>query len=95
MTIKVVPKNDTIRKQIKHPVAGKFRAQGSMDWPDDSFTARRIRDGDVTVEEQPQAEGAAEDNDAPKQTHPEAVQEPAATTSDAPSEAKASKSRSR
>jgi hypothetical protein len=48
--VKVVPKNDTIRKQIKHPVAGAFRGQGSMDWPDDSFTARRIKDGDVTVE---------------------------------------------
>ena len=49
--MKVVPKNDTIRKLIKHPAAGPFRAEGPADWPDDSFTARRIADGDVTVEQ--------------------------------------------
>jgi hypothetical protein len=49
--VKVTPKNDTIRKLIKHPTAGPFRTEGSSDWPDDSFTARRIADGDVTVEE--------------------------------------------
>jgi len=36
---------------MKHPVAGSFRTEGSSDWPDDSFTHRRIADGDVTVEE--------------------------------------------
>ena len=54
--IKVTPKNDTIRKLIKHPTAGAFRTEGSSDWPDDSFTARRIADGDVTVEEAPPPE---------------------------------------
>jgi hypothetical protein len=33
---------------LAHPKAGKFRAQGSVDWPDDTFTHRRIADGDIT-----------------------------------------------
>lgn len=49
--VKVIPKNDTIRKLIKHPVGGPFRGQGAAEWPDDTYTARRIADGDVTVEQ--------------------------------------------
>ena len=49
--VKVVPKNDDIRKLLKHPTAGALRAEGSSDWPDDSFTARRVADGDVTIEQ--------------------------------------------
>jgi hypothetical protein len=48
--VKVTPKNDLIRKLVKHPTAGAFRPEGSSDWPDDSFTARRVADGDVTIE---------------------------------------------
>ena len=48
-TIKVTPKDDTMRKLLQHPKAGGFRADGSADWPNDRFTQRRIRDGDVTV----------------------------------------------
>jgi hypothetical protein len=67
--VKVVPKNDDIRKLLKHPVAGAMRAEGSSDWPDDSFTARRIADGDVTVEQAPQSEQAlqAEEQHAEKE----------------------------
>jgi hypothetical protein len=50
--VKVLPKNDAMRKLIKHPIAGAFRAEGAAEWPSDSFTARRIADGDVTVEEE-------------------------------------------
>jgi hypothetical protein len=48
--MKVFPKNDDIRRVLAHPTAGKFRAEGLVDWPDDSFTQRRIRDGDITPE---------------------------------------------
>ena len=54
--MKVLPKNDDVRRVLKHPVAKGFRKQGPAEWPNDSFTARRIRDGDVTVVE---TEGAA------------------------------------
>ena len=49
--VRVVPKNDTLRKYLKHPVRGKMNAEGSTEWPNDQFTRRRIKEGDVTVEE--------------------------------------------
>lgn len=48
--MKVFPKNDDIRRVMIHPTAGKFRAEGPMEWPDDAFTHRRIKDGDVYPE---------------------------------------------
>jgi len=50
--MKVYPKSDDIRQRIAHPTAGPFRESGPAEWPLDSWTARRIRDGDVTTEEQ-------------------------------------------
>ena len=50
-TVKVTPKDDTMRRLLQHPKAGGFRADGTAEWPDDRFTQRRIRDGDVTVED--------------------------------------------
>jgi hypothetical protein len=48
--MKVFPKNDDVRRVLYHPTAGKFRAEGAADWPDDSFTNRRIKDGDIYKE---------------------------------------------
>lgn len=70
--VQVWPKNDTIRKLIKHPaIPAGFREEGSAEWPDDPFTLRRIEDGDVLlsdpnppVEEKPTAEASA-DKEAP------------------------------
>jgi hypothetical protein len=49
-TVKVTPKNDTLRKILKHPRAGGFPKEGSAEWPDDRFTQRHIKDGDVKAE---------------------------------------------
>jgi hypothetical protein len=50
--VRVTPKTDAIRKHIYHPRTGaRFPAEGSVEWPLDQFTKRRIRDGDVTIEE--------------------------------------------
>jgi hypothetical protein len=51
--VRVLPKNDVIRRDIVHPVNNiAFPPQGgSVEWPLDQFTNRRIRDGDVTIEE--------------------------------------------
>ncbi len=49
--MKVWPKNDDVRKILKHPNGVGFREHGPIDWPDDSFTHRRIRDGDVLTED--------------------------------------------
>jgi hypothetical protein len=51
--VRVVPKNDAIRKYIKHLPSGiAFPESGAAEWPLDNFTRRRLRDGDVTIEEQ-------------------------------------------
>ena len=48
--IRVEPKNEDLRRVMFHPVGKiKFRSTGSVEWPDDQFTRRRIRDGDVIV----------------------------------------------
>jgi hypothetical protein len=50
--VRVLPRDDGIRKNIVHwPTGIAFPATGSVEWPNDRFTQRRIRDGDVTVEE--------------------------------------------
>jgi hypothetical protein len=49
--VRVVPKNDQLRKYLKHPSRGALNAEGSTEWPNDQFTRRRIKAGDVTVEE--------------------------------------------
>jgi hypothetical protein len=40
---------EKLRKWLKHPTAGGFPTEGPANWPRDSFTFARIRDGDVTV----------------------------------------------
>jgi hypothetical protein len=36
-----------MRRLLGHPQAGKFRSQGSIEWPDDQYTRRRLADGSV------------------------------------------------
>ncbi|MBR0879622.1 hypothetical protein ACVMGC_001022 [Bradyrhizobium barranii subsp. barranii] len=49
--VRVVPANDEIRKRIKHPNGMGFRPEGSVEWPNDRFTKRRLKEGVVTLEE--------------------------------------------
>lgn len=48
--MKVFPTSEQKRKALKHPTAGGFREVGPAEWPDDPWTYRRVRDGDVTTE---------------------------------------------
>lgn len=48
--VRVSPTKEEFRTLIAHPNGGGFRSTGSVEWPLDSFTKRRIRDGDVIVE---------------------------------------------
>ena len=50
--ILVEPRDDDMRRLLKHPNGIKFRAEGPIEWPDDQFTHRRIADGTVKVVEQ-------------------------------------------
>lgn len=50
--VRVLPKNDEMREYLVHPNGNLgFREHGSVEWPLDQFTLRRLRDGDVTLDE--------------------------------------------
>jgi hypothetical protein len=51
MTIQVWPRTDEIRKVLYHPTGKYFPESGPADWPEDTYTARRIADGDVLTED--------------------------------------------
>lgn len=48
--IRVVPTDDKFRKLLKHPNGMSFRAEGSVEWPNDRFTKRRIAEGVIKKE---------------------------------------------
>jgi len=50
-TIKVYAANETMRRVLRHPHGVRFRAQldQPVEWPNDSFTARRMRDGSIST----------------------------------------------
>jgi hypothetical protein len=47
--LRVEPKDDLMRSILRHPTAGFFRGVGAAEWPDDVFTQRRLRDGDIKL----------------------------------------------
>ena len=49
--VRVLPANEDFRQVIKHPSGIRFPEEGSVEWPMDKFTRKRIAEGDVTVEE--------------------------------------------
>ena len=53
--VRVLPRDEDIRRVMRHGVTrvGFPTSGGSAEWPNDTFTKRRIKDGDVTVEEAP------------------------------------------
>lgn len=54
--VRVLPRDATIRRDITHQPSGiAFPAEGSVEWPNDRFTQRRIAEGDVTIEEDAKA----------------------------------------
>jgi hypothetical protein len=58
--IRVEPASDALRRVLKHPRAGAFRSSGSMVWPNDRFTHKRLLDGDIKrVEEEKKADKPA------------------------------------
>jgi hypothetical protein len=50
--IRVWPATEEIRKHVKHANGVRFAETvgESVEWPNDTFTFRRIRDGDVLTE---------------------------------------------
>lgn len=67
-TIKVWPTKATAVGML-HPHGPPLIAAGA-EWPDDSFTARRLRDGSATVEAGEAYEPPKEFKDEPPRTEP-------------------------
>ena len=57
--VRVEPTNEALRHVLRHPNGMAFRAQGTVEWPWDRFTQRRLRDGSIRVVEQADARKAA------------------------------------
>jgi hypothetical protein len=56
--VRVEPTSDAYRQAIRHPNSGGFRPTGSVEWPNDRFTQRRVAEGAVKIVES--AEGRQE-----------------------------------
>lgn len=66
--VRVEPTQDQYRV-LRHPNAGAFRAEGSVEWPNDRFTQRRIAEGSIKIVEA--AEGRQERHAARQREHHE------------------------
>lgn len=69
--VRLIPRDDVIRKSLKHPASGGFLTQGSIEWPLDQFTKRRLRDGDVMIESENTSQEAASQEAAPQEAAPQ------------------------
>jgi hypothetical protein len=51
-TIKVYAANETMRGALRHPSGARFRTKidQPVEWPNDTFTSRRIKEGSVRTE---------------------------------------------
>jgi hypothetical protein len=48
-----------MRRLLAHPQAGRFRSQGSIEWPDDQYTRKRLADGSIKLAEAAKQQPAA------------------------------------
>src|SRR6516165_509491 len=56
--VRVVPVREELRSILKHPNGVRLRREGSVEWPNDRFTQRRIADGDIKIVEPDKEENA-------------------------------------
>jgi hypothetical protein len=50
--VRVEPTNEEQRHVLRHPNAPAFRDTGSIEWPFDRFTQRRLREGSIRIVEE-------------------------------------------
>ena len=50
--VRVEPTDEKFRGVLRHPGGMGFRTAGSVEWPYDSFTVRRINDGSIKIVEE-------------------------------------------
>jgi hypothetical protein len=63
--VRVSPRDDATRASLKHPRAGAFRSSGSNEWPLDTFTQRRLKDGSITLDESRESKSKASHSTSP------------------------------
>ena len=56
--VRVEATSEEMRRVLKHPSGMALRSGGSVEWPNDKFTQRRLREGVIKIVEQ--AEGRRE-----------------------------------
>jgi hypothetical protein len=66
--MKVWPRDDDVKNVLYHPTGGPFREDGTADWPDDTYTHRRILDGDVTTTDPGLAERTTPEKTTPEKS---------------------------
>jgi hypothetical protein len=64
--IRVMPAKEEYRKVLKHPRGAAFPETGSVEWPDDRFTKRRLADGSVTREATQEAQQRMQERRRPQ-----------------------------
>jgi hypothetical protein len=67
--VRVLPASDDMRRILKHPRGMKFRSTGSVEWPLDKFTQRRLREGSITIEERPEVRPQPHHQQHPQHHH--------------------------
>lgn len=60
-TVRVLPRDDDMRRVLKHPNGMAFRPEGSIEWPLDQYTKRRLADGSITLEDDTAAQQRLEE----------------------------------
>jgi hypothetical protein len=73
--VRVTAASEEMRRALKHPSGMRFpEGGGSVEWPRDKFTRRRIKEGAVTVEEQ---KDGAEKKERPSRRAQSSAESPA------------------
>jgi hypothetical protein len=71
--MRVYAAKENVRQHVRHPQGGKFNAAGVGNWPNDAFTQRRLRDGDITLEAPPAGAAGQQDQQTAAPAAPVAV----------------------
>jgi hypothetical protein len=82
--VRVLPKNDAMRRLLRHANGTAFRKEGSVEWPLDRWTQKRLRDGDITIEREvdaARARGPEQETNAGRERGPEPGRAPEAPRS--------------
>jgi hypothetical protein len=67
--VRVEPTRPELRDIIQHPNGMRFRKEGSVEWPLDRFTQRRLREGSIRIVETVNAQQKRTPSRGERETH--------------------------